>query len=301
MNREAIEKRTLRTSVLMGCILTGIEVTGAIIFRSNTVLMDAIFDAAEIVMIGPFMALVPLLYRPVSERHPYGYAQVESLFLIVKYMVLLVLTIMMIIENVRVILSGGRQVNAGKIAVFEICLGAVCALMYLFMQHMGKRYESPTIHAELFSWKAGVLGSCSVAAAFFAGFLLGDTVLKPVTPYIDSGVAVIMSLILIFEPLRELHGGFRQLILFSPRKEIMDRIRSVIKENLKGTPYEAAFIDVIQTGRKTWIGVYLKRYDGSDIIDNREWAQLRECVTEELKDDFDQLYVEFTPDLPETM
>ena len=97
MNREAIEKRTLRTSVLMGCILTGIEVTGAIIFRSNTVLMDAIFDAAEIVMIGPFMALVPLLYRPVSERHPYGYAQVESLFLIVKYMVLLVLTIMMII------------------------------------------------------------------------------------------------------------------------------------------------------------------------------------------------------------
>ena len=38
MNREAIEKRTLRISVLMGCILTGIEVTGAIIFRSNTVL-----------------------------------------------------------------------------------------------------------------------------------------------------------------------------------------------------------------------------------------------------------------------
>jgi len=127
------------------------------------------------------------------------------------------------------------------------------------------------------------------------------TLRKPVTPYIDSGVAVIMSLILIFEPLRELHGGFRQLILFSPRKEIMDRIRSVIKENLKGTPYEAAFIDVIQTGRKTWIGVYLKRYDGSDIIDIREWAQLRECVTEELKDDFDQLYDEFTPDLPETM
>ena len=39
----------------------------------------------------------------------------------------------------------------------------------------------------------------------------------------------------------------------------------------------------------------------ADPFNVREWVLLRERVTEELKDDFDQLYVEFTPDLPETL
>ena len=94
-------------------MLSAVEVAAAIAFRSQTVLMDAIFDSAELIMMGPFLVLVPLLYRPVNERHPYGYAQVESLFLIIKYMTLLSLIIVMIIENLRGILSGGHQVSSG--------------------------------------------------------------------------------------------------------------------------------------------------------------------------------------------
>ena len=119
-SREQLEKRILRISFAMSCMLSIVEVVAAIIFRSQTVLMDAVFDSAELIMMGPFLVLVPLLYRPVNERHPYGYAQVESLFLIIKYMTLLSLIIVMIIENLRVILSGGDQVSTGRIADMEI-------------------------------------------------------------------------------------------------------------------------------------------------------------------------------------
>lgn len=53
------------------------------ITHSHSLLTDCLFDAADLVMIGPFLVLVPLLYKPVTEKHPYGYAQVESLFLLV--------------------------------------------------------------------------------------------------------------------------------------------------------------------------------------------------------------------------
>ena len=148
-SREQLEKRILRISFVMSCMLSAVEVAAAIAFRSQTVLMDAIFDSAELIMMGPFLVLVPLLYRPVNERHPYGYAQVESLFLIIKYMTLLSLIIVMIIENLRGILSGGHQVSSGAIAVFEICLAVASIIMYLFMLHMSRKYESPTIHAEI--------------------------------------------------------------------------------------------------------------------------------------------------------
>ena len=298
--REQLEKRILRISFVMSAILSASEVVAAVILLSHTVLMDAVFDSAELIMMGPFLVLVPLLYRPVSERHPYGYAQVESLFLIIKYMALLTLIIVMMVENIRVILSGGHKVSSGAIAVFEICLAAASIIMYLFLLHMSKKYESPTIHAEIYMWKTDIIGSCGVAAAFLAQFFLGDTVLKPLTPYIDSGVAIIMSLFLIGEPVRELIRGFRQMMLFSPPEDVMDKVHRVVNGALEDFPYEASFIDVIQTGRKTWIEAYLKGTDDAQMIDVRHLTELRNRVAAELQDEFDQLYVEFIPDIPES-
>lgn len=298
-NREELEKRILRFSFLGSCVLTGAEVLMAIILHSYSILMDAIFDSAELFMMGPFLVLVPLLYRPVSERHPYGYAQVESLFLIIKYMVLLALILVMVNTNVNVILSGGHLVNLGGIATFEIalCIGSI--LMYLFLQHMSRKYESPTIHAELYLWKTDIVGSCGIAVAFLAQNVLGDSILAPLAPYIDSVVAIVMSVLLIIEPVKELIRGFKQMMLFSPPQDVMDKVHEVVKRDLEGLPYEATFIDVIQTGRKTWIEVYLRETLDTSLIDVRHWTKLREYVIQDLKDDFDQIYVEFIPDLPD--
>ena len=298
-NREELEKRILRFSFLGSCVLSGAEVLMAIILHSYSILMDAIFDSAELFMMGPFLVLVPLLYRPVNERHPYGYAQVESLFLIIKYMVLLALILVMVNTNVNVILSGGHPVDPGGIAAFEIalCIGSI--LMYFFLQHMSRKYESPTIHAELYLWKTDIVGSCGIAVAFLAQNLLGDSILAPLAPYIDSVVAIVMSILLIIEPVQELIRGFKQMMLFSPPQDVMEKVHEVVKRDLEGLPYEATFIDVIQTGRKTWIEVYLRETLDTSLIDVRHWTKLREYVIQDLKDDFDQIYVEFIPDLPD--
>ena len=78
--KEEIEKKVLRLSFIGSCLLSGSEIIMALILRSYAVMMDGIFDSAELVMMGPFLVLVPLLYKPVNERHPYGYSQVESFF-----------------------------------------------------------------------------------------------------------------------------------------------------------------------------------------------------------------------------
>ena len=115
----------------------------------------------------------------------------------------------------------------------------------------------------------------------------------------DSGVAIIMSLFLIAEPVKELIRGFRQMMLFSPPEDVMDKVRRVVNNALEEFPYKAAFIDVIQTGRKTWIEVYLKGTEDTQMIDIGHLKELKGSVTADLRDDFDQLYVEFIPDLPE--
>ena len=80
-----IEKRILHLSFLGSVLFIVAEGIMAWITHSHSLLTDCLFDAADLVMIGPFLVLVPLLYKPVTEKHPYGYAQVESWFLMVKY------------------------------------------------------------------------------------------------------------------------------------------------------------------------------------------------------------------------
>ena len=299
LTKEEIEKKVLRLSFIGSCLLSGSEIIMALILRSYAVMMDGIFDSAELVMMGPFLVLVPLLYKPVNERHPYGYSQVESFFLIVKYSVLLTLMLLLINTNVHVIMSGGNRVNPSMIAVYEMLLGAASVFMYFMLAHISRKYESPTVHAELYLWKTDIVGSCGIAVAFLAQYVLGDTVLAAFAPYMDSTVAIVMSVLLLREPVSEIVRGFKQMLLFSPPEDVMRRVHEVVNKNLEGLPYRATFIDVIQTGRKTWIEVYLKENLDTSLIDVRHWTKMREYVIEDLKDDFDQIYVEFIPDLSE--
>ena len=297
--KEEIEEKVLRLSFIGSCLLSGSEIIMALILRSYAVMMDGIFDSAELVMMGPFLVLVPLLYKPVNERHPYGYSQVESFFLIIKYSVLLTLMLLLINTNVHVIMSGGNRVNPSMIAVYEMLLGAASVFMYFMLAHISRKYESPTVHAELYLWKTDIVGSCGIAVAFLAQYVLGDTVLAAFAPYMDSAVAIVMSVLLLREPVSEIVRGFKQMLLFSPPEDVMRRVHEVVNKNLEGLPYRATFIDVIQTGRKTWIEVYLKENLDTSLIDVRHWTKMREYVIEDLKDDFDQIYVEFIPDLSE--
>ena len=113
-----IEKRILQLSFLGSVLFIVAEGVMAWFTHSHSLWTDCLFDAADLVMIGPFLVLVPLLYKPVTEKHPYGYAQVESLFLLVKYSVLLALTCNLMVENIKLLLHGGHEVDAGSIAIF---------------------------------------------------------------------------------------------------------------------------------------------------------------------------------------
>ena len=113
-----LEKRILNIYFVGSLIFLISEIVAAYITGSHAILADCVFDIADLIMIGPFMVLVPLLYKPVTEKRPYGFSQIESLFVIIKYMLLLVIDIIMIVENVQVIMEGGNHVNATFIAVF---------------------------------------------------------------------------------------------------------------------------------------------------------------------------------------
>lgn len=98
-NKLKYEKYIMNISLIGSVLFMIAEGVMAFWTRSHSILMDCIFDLTDLIMIGPFLLLVPLLYKPVTERRPYGFAQVESLFVVIKYSVLLAITVRLVWDN----------------------------------------------------------------------------------------------------------------------------------------------------------------------------------------------------------
>jgi len=296
-DKKRAEERILRFSFVGSLLFTITEVIMAVVLHSYTVLMDGVFDVADLILLGPFLVLIPLLYKPVTEKHPYGFAQVESVFLIIKYGVLLVVICLMIYENVRVILQGGHTVDVSGVAVYEMMIGFLCLAAWLILRRLSKKYTTPTIQSEVFLWKQDVVNSMGISVAFFAQSALKDTSLSSLAPYMDSVFAIVMAVFLLREPVASLVSGFRKLVLFAPDEETMQMIRAAVETSLENYPYTCSFLDVIQTGRKVWIEVYLTQNPDSSLVDISHWSQIRRNIRKSLTGKFDQIYVELIPDI----
>ncbi len=300
-SNQKTEEKILRISFIISLMFTLTEVVMGFVLHSSTVTMDGVFDLADLILLGPFLILVPLLYKPVTEKHPYGYAQVEALFLIIKYGILLLITSLMIYENIRVILGGGHAVDVGAVAIYEVLMGIFCLVFYIVLRVHCKHTDSPTLDAEVYMWKTDVVGSFGISLAFLAQILFGNVPqLEFVEYYIDSTVAIVMALFLLKEPVTSIIKGVRELMLFAPEEKTMERIRHAVDIGLEGLPYTCSFLDVIETGRKIWIEVYLTADRETSLIDVRHWGKLRSVIKSELKEDFNQIYVELIPEIPDT-
>lgn len=291
------EKRILNISFIGSILFLLAEIIMAIITNSNAVFMDCVFDVADLIMIGPFLVLIPLLYKPETEKRPYGFAQVESLFIMIKSGLLIGITVFLIFESMQTILNGGNNVDAGTIAIFEIAVSITCIIMYFTLSKLKKKYTSPSIEAELYIWKLDSLSTMGVGLAFVVKLILDKTSLANLGPYIDPGIAIFLAIILLKEPLGLFIEAVKSLVLFSPDHSTIDKVRTICKNHLEESNCFINFLDIIKTGRKIWIEVYF--VVDKDLISISKMKEIHKEILEDLKDEFESVYVELIPDMEE--
>ena len=291
------EKTILNISLIGSLLFLLAEIVVAIITSSNAVFMDCVYDIADLIMIGPFILLIPLLYKKETEKRPYGFSQVESLFIMIKSGLLIGVTLFLIYDSARSILLGGNDVDGGIIAIFEVIVSISCIIMYLILSKLSKKTKSPSIEAELYIWKLDALSTIGVGIAFLIKVLLDTTNYSFIGPYIDPMIAIILALLLLKEPISLFTESIKNLILFAPDKETSTKIRDICADKLEDYHCYINFLDVIKTGRKLWIEVYfIPEKESINLLNLRK---AREEIKEELKKEFDSLYVELIPDVDE--
>ena len=254
------ERKILLLSFLSGVVFAIVELIYSILSHSQSVLMDAVYDSAELIFIALTLFLTPFFRKPISEKHPYGFFQLESIFLIIKGFMLLSVSLGVGIDVIESIIDGGNRVNEIGVAVFQLILGIISVFIYLTMKKWNKKASSPTVDAEIMGWKIDYTYSFGLSFAFFGSTFLSYTPLKGFAPYFDQIVALIVMVIMMPDTIIMLKGAFKDVVLFSPDEETVKDIKQIATEVLEKYNFITAYVDVTRTGRHMWVDIYY-RYD----------------------------------------
>ena len=113
------EKSAMSVSLYGNLVFVVIELVMALVTGSQAVLLDAVYDSVEFCMLLPSIFLIPLLYKPSNEEHPFGYMQIETIFVVVKGITMTAVTFGLIFNNIKLKQQGGHIVSFHTVAGFE--------------------------------------------------------------------------------------------------------------------------------------------------------------------------------------
>ncbi len=298
MNRRLEEKKeqvALKISLGAGILFVLVELLVAILSKSQAVLMDSVYDTSELVMILFSLKLVPFLYKPVSEKQPYGYSQVESLFIAIKGFVLVSVTVALIVNNVQIMFHGGRDVQFLPIAYFELFATVLGGAVMLILRRMNRLANSPILRTEIMEWTIDAVASFGMALAFFLPALIHHPWLERMLPYLDQVIAIFLSFFVLPLPIRAVVTAMRDIFLMAPEEETMRIIKEKCEPILTYYGLEEATYDVVRTGRKLWISIYILPMD--EFISVTLYSKVQDLLEVSLAEEFNDFYIELLPDI----
>lgn len=286
MITEKREKLILKLSFFSGLVFAIAEFVFAIYSHSQSSLTDAVYDATELVFIALLLYLTPLFHKPISEKHPFGYFQIETVFLIIKGIMMLSVSLGVAAEILHSALSGGNPVDSAQVSLFQCALGIASILCYFAMKRWSRDLSSPTVEAELLGWKLDIVYSLGMSLAFFLSRYLELTPLAFLAPYFDQIIAVLVILFMLPENIQLLSRAFRDIFLFPPDQACVEEIKALCCPILEQYHFDPVFFDITKTGRHLWVAIYFQIQAGSLAVQELSEASqvINQTVSQEFQD-----------------
>lgn len=289
------EKSAMSASLYGNLVFVVIELVMALVTGSQAVLLDAVYDSVEFCMLLPSIFLIPLLYKPSNEEHPFGYMQIETIFVVVKGITMTAVTFGLFFNNINLMLHGGHIVSFHTVAGFELfaCILGIIVTVYLYYKN--KQMESPLINMEMQGWRIDSFISLGMTVAFLLPMLIPFDWFQHIVPYLDQLITIVLSLVMIPTPIHTVITGIRDLMLIPPEEETIDDIKETIEPIIGVYGHKNLYYDIVRTGRKLWISVYISFE--KDIVSLSKFKQLQDQCIKALASKYSDFYFELLPDI----
>lgn len=251
------EQQGIRISLIGALTFAVLGLSFAIWSESQAVLLDGAFNLITALMVLFAMRISRLLVEPESRRRPVGYVALEPLYILIKGLILLILTLFVMASNVIILLRGGNEMNLGIIVIYIGIAVIGNFIVWLLIHQKLKNTPSPLLEVEKQNWLVNALISTGIGISFLLVLIFGKGALKPIVPYVDQIVVLFVGLISLPVPIGAIRNGLRELLLFGAGETVQQQAEKIISSHLPAGEIREWKLYVVKTGRKYWLSLFI--------------------------------------------
>ena len=259
-----IERRSLKIGVVAStlCALAGVGVH--VISGSYALLLDGLYSA---VMVGSGLVATRIsrnVVRPPDRAYPYGYDGQEALYVLFRSLLLMGVLWFAAISALSTVVDYAlgetiTPVRLGPVAWYSIAMVATC--WGLAWRHH-RDWQTTGCQSQILLTEAkaarldGLISGLSGLELLCAPLLKG-TVLSLLNPIMDSLLVLVVSLVVLREPLQGFLTALGQAAGASAESDLIQSTRLALEDLLAGLSCWLLDLTVYQVGRTAFVVVYL--------------------------------------------
>ncbi len=275
MSNDKIEKIGIMCSVIGTTVMTIFGLVMAHYTKSEAIFLDGMFNFMSTIVTLITFAVVTLVNRGFSERHPVGYYAYEVFMIFIKGIFILGLVLMSVYNNIHVLLSGGREPNTIGMLWYAIP-GVVINLATLLACYIAyKKNPTGLLLAEYKDWKINTLLTVSIVVALIVVLNLKGTSWEWIERYVDQILVITMCVLTIGDPIYLVVSSFKEMMLRGTKDKNLELLLSNDEYFAKHFALEG--LSVVKLGRGYWIFVDVERV-GEDITLS-EYLEVKKHIT----------------------
>lgn len=214
---------------------------------SRALTASALYSVHDVVSSVAVLVGLKISKDPPDKNHPYGHGNIEYIVAAFMSIMILVATIFLVADVVRIIFSG-RHANPHWAALGAALISVVAnEILYRFNMCAHKHVNSPVVYAHGKHHRADAISSVAVAIAI-AGSMMGFRSLDALVALFETGHLIVVSAEILY------HGGSGLI-----DRAVKEEDRALIKAVVGGMPEieEVKNIKTRQIGRSVWVDLYI--------------------------------------------
>ena len=199
----AAEQRLLKLSIAVTIGVAAFGVLFGLLSGSLSIIFDGVFAAIDAAMSILALFVSRLVTRDeYNRRFQFGYWHMEPMVLAFNGGTLMLLCFYAFVNAIDSVLAGGRALAFDWAVAYAIVVSVVCFGMYAYESRLNRRIGSDFVRLDAHSWLMSALIGLALVVAFVIAWSLEGTRFAHLTPYADPVVLALLTLCLIFVPIR---------------------------------------------------------------------------------------------------
>src|SRR5262245_42865766 len=294
----AAEQRMLRLSISVTVVVSLFGVMSGLLSGSMSILFDGVFAAIDAAMSGLALFVSRLVSGDhTNRRFQFGYWHIEPMVLAFNGGTLMLLCFYAFLNAIDSFLSGGRQLDFDWAILYAVIVCIACFGMSAYEFRANRRIGSDFVRLDAQSWLMSAAVTSALLVAFGIAWSLRGTRYGDLTPYADPVVLALLTLCLVFVPIRTVRKALQEVLLITP-PELDAKVRGVMDGLIARRGFKTYTSYAAKVGRAEFIEIHLAVPAGMRLDNIDEVDAIRREIADALGGEGPQrwLTIDFTAD-----